>query len=119
MEEYKIIGNNLNLFRKKLNLTQDNVAHFLGIKREMLSYYETGERIAPLDFLNKLSDLYGVELKDLLEKNFEDTKINVALSFRAEKLNEQDLKTIANFRKIVKNYLKMIKLENENEKRLN
>ncbi len=111
METYKIIGKNIKLFRNKSLFTQENVANYLGIKRELLSYYETGERKASLDLINKLSDLFGVELKDLLEENFEETKINVALAFRANGVDEKDLGTIANFRKIVKNYLKMVRIE--------
>lgn len=107
------IGDNLKNFRKKFSLTQDNVAKYLGIKRELLSYYETGERKIPLETLNKLSDLYGTELIDLLEGNLENIQVNIA--FRAEKLGEEDLQTIAQFKKIVKNYLKMIKIEKENE----
>ena len=116
METYKTIGNNIKLFRDNLKLTQENVANFLGISRPILSYYESGERKAPIEHLNKLTDLFGIELKDLLEENLDSTKVNVALAFSADNLNDKDLETISNFRKFVKNYFKMIRIEQKNVK---
>ena len=113
--KYKIIGKNLKFLRTNLKLKQNEVANYLGIKREMLSYYENENRKPSIDILNRLCDLYGIELKDLFEEKADSLMLKIALSFRAENLNEEDLEIISYFRKIVKNYLKMIKLENRDE----
>jgi len=39
-----IIGNNIKLFREKLGLSQLEIANYCGINREVLSYYENGNR---------------------------------------------------------------------------
>jgi len=92
-------------------MKQEMVANYIGINRVELSYYENGTRKQPLDVLNKLADLYGVELIEILEENPKLSKVNAALSFRSEDVNENDLQVIAEFRKIIKNYLKMKTIE--------
>ena len=49
------------------DLTQQNVADYLGCKREVYRRYEKGTRTIPVDFLIKLADLYGVSVDHLLE----------------------------------------------------
>ena len=104
-------GTIIQAFRERCHLTQDAVSNYLGIKREMLSYYETGVREAPLEVLEKLSNLYGAELADFFETEKEQIEANVAFAFRADGISEVDFEQLAGFRKVVKNYLKIIKLE--------
>ncbi len=47
--------------RERYGYTQEKLASFLEIKREMVSFYENNEREVPLEVLEKLSDLFGVE----------------------------------------------------------
>ncbi|UKJ06309.1 helix-turn-helix domain-containing protein [Solitalea lacus] len=101
----------LKAFRERNNLSQESVASFLEVKREMLSYYENDSRVAPLDVLEKLADLYGAELADFFETDNDQIQTNIAFAFRAEGIQESDLHQIAQFRKIVKNYFKLIELE--------
>lgn len=49
------------------DLTQQNIADYLGCKREVYRRYEKGTRTIPVDFLIKLADLYGVSIDYLLE----------------------------------------------------
>ena len=49
------------------DLTQQNIADFLGCKREVYRRYEKGERTIPVDFVIRLADLYGVSIDYLLE----------------------------------------------------
>ena len=107
MMDNKVIGQNLKAIRDSLGLNQDYVATFLDIKREMLSYYETGTRPAPISVLVKLSDLYGVTLKDLLDKNPKTSSLNAAFAFRADEVNKEDLEALALFKRIARNYIKM------------
>lgn len=102
---------NLAFLREFNNMTQDKVSEYLGINRVELSYYENGSRNAPLEVLNKLSDLYQVQLIDILEMKEEDRKAKSAMAFRADDLSVEGYKAIADFGKIVKNYLKMKKTD--------
>ena len=72
-----------------------------------MSYYENGSREIPFEVLTRLSDLYGVELSDLYEEDEILVKENVACAFRTDGLDKADLDAIADFKALVKNYLKM------------
>ncbi len=91
--------------RDKYGYTQDKVADFLGIKREMISFYENGERETPLEVLEKLSDLFGVELEVFFTENIEEALAEVVFAFRKD--DDNDMESMAAFGKIVKNYLKI------------
>lgn len=107
MKQSDIIRNNIKSYREKQKLRQEDIASYLGISREMVSYYESGARNIPLDTLNKLADFFQVELEDLLEENPDLRKANVALAFRAGDIGPEDRRTVADFHKIVKNYIKI------------
>lgn len=97
-------------FREKYGYTQDKLADFLEIKREMISFYETGEREAPVEVLESLSNLFGVELHVFFIDSVEEALAEVAFAFRKDELDTGDMQQIAVFGKIVKNYLKVKKL---------
>jgi transcriptional regulator with XRE-family HTH domain len=108
-----IIGQNIARLRKRFGMTQESLAEYLNINRVSVTHYENGERTIPIDVLHRLADLFGIELLDLIEENPDQTIANVAFAFRADQLQTQDLQGIADFRKIVKNYLKLKKLSGE------
>ena len=93
--------------RDKYDYTQDKVAEFLGIKREMISFYETGEREVPLEVLEKLSDLFGVDLDVFFVDNVDEALAEVVFAFRKNDFDNDDMDAMAAFGKIVKNYLKI------------
>ena len=101
----------LKAYRDRNNLSQEIVASFLGIKREMLSYYENDTREIPLESLEKLANLYGADLADFFETEKDVVQTNLAFAFRAEELCIEDLGALSQFRKIVKNYFKILELE--------
>lgn len=102
-----IIGRNIRLYRDQMGMSQDQLAAFLQANRVTVSYYETGEREVPLDTLNKMVDLFGVDLADLLEEDASNVTAHAAFAFRANELEPSALESIAHFRKIVRNYLKI------------
>lgn len=107
-------GEIIKAYRERMSLSQEAVASFLQIKRETLSYYENnpdGRAEAPLEVLEKLADLYGADLADFFEDDSNQLKANLAFAFRVTNLIENDLNEIAQFRKVVKNYLKIMDLE--------
>lgn len=103
---HKTIGDNIAKIRKVQGLTQDNLASYLGVSRVQISHYERGAREISVTELNKLSDLFGVELSDLLEEDLDIQNLNLAFAFRSDN-SESDLEQIASFKKVVMNYLKM------------
>ncbi len=107
MNTQSSVGGKLQALRQRYNLSQENLAAFLDISRPMISYYETGERQIPLEHLEKLADFFGVDTYDFLDESTENQQTMVAFAFRAEELLPEDMKSIAAFRKVVKNYIKM------------
>jgi transcriptional regulator with XRE-family HTH domain len=101
------IRKNLATLRSRRGLSQEEVAAYLKISRPLISYYESGERDIPLPHLEKLSDLYGVEVADLMSSESDLLQADFAFAFRTNSLSESDLQSIAEFQKIVKNYLKL------------
>jgi transcriptional regulator with XRE-family HTH domain len=107
-------GEILKAFRERMNLSQEVVAAYLEVKREMLSYYENNNREIPFTVLEKLTKLFGVALADFFETDLNQIRTNIDFAFRAEGITENDLLHIAQFRKVVKNYYKIRQLTNEN-----
>ena len=60
----------------------------------------------PMEAIEKLATLYNVEEYDLMEENAELTQANVACAYRRNGAIS-DLEQIAQFQKIVKNYIQM------------
>src|SRR5690606_29174591 len=88
MKTQDLIRKNLAALRSKRGLSQDEVAAYLKISRPLISYYETGEREIPLPHLEKLSDLYGVEVSDLMSEESEFQQATFAFAFRTNGLTE-------------------------------
>jgi transcriptional regulator with XRE-family HTH domain len=107
MEPNAIIGRNVKNYRENLHYTQDAIAKFLGVQREVISYYENGKREIDLVKLEKLADLFNVELEDLLSDDAIIREPKIAIAFRTEGLDESDLEKISEFQRIIKNYSKM------------
>ncbi|MBI4648135.1 MAG: helix-turn-helix transcriptional regulator [Bacteroidia bacterium] len=106
----KIIGKNLSSLREKMGMNQNELAEMLGVKREIISYYETGSREVPIILLEKLADFFRVDLADLMENKPEIQKTNIAFAFRANEFCREDFESIAHFGKIVRNYFKLKEL---------
>ena len=107
MDDKLIIAKHIRMLREANRFTQDNVAKFLGIGRSAYSNYELGTREIPLDILERLTDLYGVDLYLLFEGNEAAVKNMLVTAFRIDDLSQEDLNAIAVFKRIVKNYIKL------------
>ena len=121
-----MLTKNLKFLREESGLSTKTIAELIGVTEEAYIDYESGsadERIN-INAIETLSDLYNVEEYDLLTANFE--KCDKRQFIRFKKANREsdaammhrggleiptsDLKEIAHFHKIVKNYEKMGKL---------
>ena len=59
-------GKFLQELRKEKGLTQEQRAEKTGVARRTVSRWETGSNMPDMDVLIELSDLYGVDLRDIL-----------------------------------------------------
>lgn len=60
------IGKFLQELRKEKGITQEQLAEQLGVARRTVSRWETGNNMPDLDILVELSDLYSVDLREIL-----------------------------------------------------
>lgn len=112
MDQNEIIGTNIKRLREAVGVTQEELAAFLEVSREVVSYYENGLRNVPSNIISKAAIFLGVDEYDLFEEDAELNVANVAFAFRATNLDAGDLKEIASFKKIVLNYLNIRKALN-------
>lgn len=102
----KQLGENIRNFRVSQGLKQEEPAQVLGVTREQISNIERGEREISVTNLNKLAELFGIEMYELMEENPDVNAVNLSLAFRSDE-SESDIESIAVFKRIVLNYLKM------------
>lgn len=102
-----IIAANFKKLRENLGFSQEKVANYLESSREEISYYETGAREIPLSILERASDLFGIELADFFS---DEESVGISIAYRAEDSTVEDLKQIAQFKKIIKNYQRINRL---------
>ena len=73
------IGAFLQTLRKEKNFTQEQLAEQLGVSRRTVSRWETGSNMPDLDVLMELSDLYTVDLREILNGERKSEHMNEEL----------------------------------------
>ena len=67
------IGDNLRKLRERKNLSQQNVADYVGIERKTYLKWETSENSVENQYIPKLAELFDVEISELY--HYESSKI--------------------------------------------
>lgn len=70
------IGRFLQELRKEKGLTQEQLAESLYVARRTVSRWETGSNMPDLDILVELSDLYEVDLREILSGERKSEQMN-------------------------------------------
>ena len=66
------LGSSLYYARKKSGLSQENVAEKLGVSRQTISKWETGETLPDVRQAKGLAMLYHITLDELIEYDFDE-----------------------------------------------
>lgn len=103
---------NLKSFRNKMGLTQQQVSEYLTIDRGAYANYEAG-RDMPFEFVEKVCTLFGVSMAAFYDDKVKILEEEMICSFRTQELSEQNIREVARFKNIVRNYLKMTSLTHE------
>lgn len=62
----KVVGSKVRRFRRKMGLTQEDVAYKVGISRAYMGYIEQGRNIPSLEVLEKIARVLKVKTSELL-----------------------------------------------------
>ena len=91
--------NNLKKLRKTKKLSQEDLAEKVGVSRQSVSKWETGDAYPEMNNIFMLCKIFNCKINDLLSNNLEDfesfdeeVKMNVV---KFEKTKQQKVKTIA------------------------
>lgn len=103
--DFKKIGEKIKYIREMENMTQADVAKFLGVDQSMISKYENGERAISSDSLNKLATLFCCPVKTIITESCILPTEKVA--FRTDTLTFEDNCILANVNAIILNQLEM------------
>ena len=68
-----MIGDNIKFYRKKNQLTQDDIAEACNVTRQAVSKWENGESLPTVDNLYALSRLLHTSVDDILIGEKEET----------------------------------------------
>lgn len=86
MYDYEIFGKNLEKQMKKHGYNQADLATYLGVSRSVISRYIKGESVARMNKVQRLADLFHIQVSDLLEEEPTARAYDLALT-----LKERDL----------------------------
>ncbi len=75
MDVVQLLGKNVRRFRKRADMSQEELSLRTGIKRSYISDLERGTRNPSVKALGRLAAALGVEAKHLLEVSTDDHSI--------------------------------------------
>ena len=61
-----MLSDNIRSYRKKNNLSQDELAEKIGVSRQSVSFWETGQTQPTLDNIISLSKIFNISSDELL-----------------------------------------------------
>ncbi len=79
------LNENIRALRKKLQLTQDEFAQKLGIKRSLVGAYEEGRAEPRAELLQKMATLFGLSMESLIGTDLTNTEPKAPLTFNRGK----------------------------------
>lgn len=103
----KIVGKNIQSLRQKQGFAHDQIAEYLEITPKKLREFEEGNKPIPISLMSLLANLYGVDKYDLYDEKLAPDIAIPNFNFTVESIPVSDLKQIASFKKIIRNYLGM------------
>lgn len=108
-----MVRDRLRNLRNEKDLTQQDLADFLGITRPAYTAYESGRRQPDNETLSKLADFFGVSVDYLLGRTNIRTPIEtIAAHHDGEEWTEEELEDIEKF----KEFIRMRREQEQNKK---
>ncbi len=90
-----ILADKIMNLRKQQGMSQEELAHQLGISRQSVSKWESGASIPDLDKILKLSDLFGVSTDYLLKDELEEISYSESSASLDESIGSEIVKSVS------------------------
>ncbi len=74
MEKLKLFGRRIKELRKSKKLTQEQLSEILGLYQKQIGNIETGSYFTTMPNLEKLAEIFEVEIKDLFDFEHQKSK---------------------------------------------
>jgi transcriptional regulator with XRE-family HTH domain len=87
MDQNKV-GSFIKELRKEKNLTQEQLAEEFSVSRRTVSRWETGNNMPDLDILIEMSDFFQVDLREILDGERKNEKMNEEMKETVMKVAE-------------------------------
>jgi len=108
------IINNIKYMLGNSPFTQDMLADYLSVNQTMISKWKNGNRKMSVTHLEKICDLFGCSIEDVINNNVTSKSFN-NIKFRTTEITDKSsLESIASINKIVNNLNYMLKVYEEN-----
>ncbi|MBN1331366.1 ImmA/IrrE family metallo-endopeptidase [Candidatus Dojkabacteria bacterium] len=95
MDIYTTIASTIREKRKKLGLSQDDLARLVGVASTTISMYEQGERKPELTVLKKIADALSIPLAELI--NIEIPRDNLNIALRSQNLDFDEVEKVKDY----------------------
>ncbi len=83
------LGNNLFKARRKKGLSQEDVADQLGVSRQTISKWETGETLPDIRQAKRLAVLYGLSLDELIDLDPDVQEIQTMIEKTSDEVTDK------------------------------
>ncbi len=80
------VGNFMKALRKEKGLTQEQLAQAFRVSRRTVSRWETGSNLPDMEILIEMADFYDVDLREILDGQRRDGKMNKELEETVRKV---------------------------------
>ncbi|MCR4581276.1 MAG: helix-turn-helix domain-containing protein [Bacilli bacterium] len=95
-------GDNLKSIRKSKKVSQEDLADKLGVSRQSVSKWETGENYPSMQNIVCLCDIFHCKINDLVHEDFDDLDfMDEEIKMSVVKLNEKEQKNVKTLSKIL------------------
>ena len=68
------LGKNIRFLRKKLELTQEELAHKLGVNRAVIGSYEEDRAVPRIQVMQHVSEFFNISMDDLVNTDLEENR---------------------------------------------
>jgi transcriptional regulator with XRE-family HTH domain len=104
------VGAKLRKLRNKTLLSQQDVADFIGVDRKTYINWENEINDIKAEYIPKLAEKLGVEIKDLFE---DSTSTNIKQEFHESTFHSSVMIMMVTDKKMMSEVLKVLKQENQ------